>query len=259
MNSLGSEKSGTENQQIRQKLSAMVRGRLLFQREITIDSNGDRRFDRQHLEGLIEIKSQIDLDMAKVLSASATFSLLFYLAGVGDTTGLHIWGVQLSTIPGVLIYLAFLSSFLLVMATVSFMNSQTYSALIDQIILEETKNGLIDVDVFKASLEKEWLIYKIMRRDFSFYAPVHIKMRGVGRFLNGFVYATLIAITTSPFFALMVATPYLSSLYMPDDWIGISIKAFTYICSVSSFLAIVVSNVGFTCDVDLFPPSVDDS
>lgn len=243
----------------RQKLSAMVRARLLFKREIEIDRGHANLFNLAYFERLVSMKQAIDAEMAKTLTGSGMLAILVYLVGVGSNAKMPAWGIELSSIPGVVILLSLVCSFMLTLASVSFMNSQTYDALIDQIILDATEQGVTDVDMLKASFHKEWLIFKVLRADFSFHAPVHIRIRGFGRFLLSLLFVIIVIVMLAPFFILMIASPYLALVFLPDGLIGSVSKAFAVFCSIASFLTVFLTQINYWCDVELPVESAPDS
>ena len=231
-----------------QRLSVLVRARLLFKREIEIDRGGaEVNFDNDYLRRVVEKKQSIDMQMYKMLSSSAGATFLLYLIGVGVDPSVPIWGVKLLAIPGVLIFIAFFASYGLAMSGVAFYNSQTYGALIDQVILQNSKDGIIDVDMIKAGHESEWLIFKALRGPFSLYAPVHIEFKGFGRFVNAITFFIVSLIAVTPFILIIFALPYLAIHFLPNDVFGIAAKGFSLLCATSVVLLTVVTNFGFTC------------
>jgi hypothetical protein len=237
---------------IEQKLSVLVRARLLFKREIEIDRGGaEVNFDSDYLRRIVERKQLIDTQMYRMLSSSAGATFLLYLIGVGVDPSVPIWGVKLLAVPGVLIFIAFFASFGLAMSGTAFYNSQTYSALIDQVILQNSKDGIIDVDMIKAGHENEWLIFKALRGSFSFYAPVHIEFKAFGKFVNAIAFFLVTLIALTPFILIIVALPYLAIHFLPSDFFGTAAKSFSVLCAASVILLTVVANFGFTCIVRL--------
>ncbi len=238
-------------QKLTQRISALVRARLLFQREVSIDRGGDSKFDEANFQRLIQVKSQVDAEMSKMLVSAAALTLLLYLVGAGINPELPVWGIQISGVPGILLFLAVASAFNVALATYAFFNSQTYAALIDQFVLKETREGVLDVDMLKASYEKEWLIFKVLRRDFSFYAPVHIQVGWLGRTLNSITFVSMVLISTSPSYILVLAQPYLTLTLLPNDWGSVLAKGFSLACSLSVFLLITVTQFKFKSEQDL--------
>lgn len=237
---------------INQRLSVIVRARLLFQREVEIDrGSGNPKFDQEYFSRLIESKKAIDVQMVRMLISAAAFTLLFYLVGKGMSPDVPLWSVKLSSVPGILTFLALLSGYTVSMAAYAFFNSQAYVALIDQFILLDSQHGIIDVDMVKASHEQEWLIFKILRQDFSLYAPVHISFGWLGRFLSQLTFFLMIVVAIMPFFALLLAVPYLTATLLENDLIGLATQGFVYLCVASVVLLLVISNLGFTCEVRL--------
>lgn len=247
-------KEDNEGAFIEQRLSALVRARLLFKREIEIDRGGKEvNFDSDYLVRLVEKKNLVDVQMQKILTSAAGATLLIYLLGKGVDPTVPVWGVKLLAIPGVLIFLTAFASYGLAMASISFYNSQTYLALIDQVILENSKDGVIDVDMIKAGYESEWLIFKALRKPFSFYAPVHIEFNWFGRVMNSITFYLVAIIAVTPFILLIVSLPYLAMTFLPDDGFGLGAKAFSMICAGSAILLTVVANFEFSCKVRLSP------
>ena len=235
-----------------QSLSVLVRARLLFQREIEIDrGSGKNVFNKEYFLRIIEMKRGIEGQMQKLLASASGATLLLYLVGKGMDPALPLWGLQLSAIPGAIVFLALFAAFGTVMASLSFYNAQVYSALIDQVILDETAHGTLDVDMLKASYEQEWLIFKALRSEFSFYAPTHIRYKWVGRTASLVTFMMLVLVAMMPFLALMIAVPFLSFSYLPSDWVGLTTKCFVVACSLSVALLILITSAGFKCEVDL--------
>jgi hypothetical protein len=233
-------------------LSILVRARMLFKREVEIDrAMPKRRFAHEYLIHVVEMKKLVDLQMQKLLATSAACTLIFYLLGKGMRPELSFLGLNLANIPGVLIFISLFCAYSLAMATFAFYNSQSYAALIDQIILEDAQNGLLDVDMIKASYEPEWLIFKSLRRDFSFYAPVHIKYRRTGHIFSAATFLSMTFVAVIPFIALIATVPYLAVVFLENDFFGIVTKCFIFLCSLSTFLLVIVCTIGFKCDVSL--------
>lgn len=237
---------------IEQKLSILVRARLLFQREIEIDRGSDvRKFDQAYLLRILEMKQLVDTQMQRLLLSATGSTLLFYLVGKGMDPVLPLWGLKLTSVPGVLVFISLFSAYAMSMAAYSFYNSQSYSALIDQIILDQARDGILDVDMIKASHEAEWLIFKALRADFSFYAPVHIKYKGFGRFFSSLTFATISIVAMLPFLVLICAVPYLAIIFLENDFIGLATKSFIFLCVISVFFLITLTSLGFTCEVNI--------
>lgn len=252
MDNVVAEKLDEQVQVIEQKLSVLVRARLLFQREVEIERGGDISvFNQDYVGKVISNKQKIDFQMNKMLASSAGFSLLLYLVGNGLNPEVPLWGLALSAIPGVGIFLSFISAYTLALAAFLFINSQTYTALIDQLILFDSRKGVIDVDMVKAAHESEWLIFKALRSDFSLYAPVHIEFQAVGRIFNKLTLAAMTLIAIMPFIFLIAVVPYLSTTMLEDTFFGIAAKWFTYLCVGTVLLLLVVANMSFKCDVVL--------
>ena len=245
-----SNNSSQKANAIRQNLSVLVRARLLFKREIEFDRGGaTEKFDKLYLIRIIEIKKSVDLQMQKMIVSATGATLLVYLVGRGTDPSVPIWGLKLANVPGILIFLTLFASYATSMAGVAFFNSQTYAALIDQVILDEAKEGLLDVDMIKASYESEWLIFKALRKDFSFYSPVYIEYGRLGKILSMFSFVTIVFIAIMPFFGLLIALPYLAITMLPNDLLGFLTKTFSVFCTLSVALLFVISNFGFSCEV----------
>jgi len=240
-----------EQQIISQKLSANVRARLLYKREIEIDAAGQKLFSNEYLESLIDKKNSIDNKMGRMLLTSIAMVSLLYLTGNGVHAELKVIGVNLGAIPGLLVLLSLSSTYAIAMATFTFLNSQSYAALIDQVVLQKTQDGIVDPEVLKSSHSEEWLSFKTMRPDFNLYAPVHIKMNRLGSFLNGLSFTAMVIVSIAPFVALFILQPYFSIEFLPDTPIGKTAKIFSCFAVFSSVFAIVISGVPFRCDVEL--------
>jgi hypothetical protein len=237
---------------IEQRLSALVRARILFKREIEIDRGGEEiNFDKDYLLRIVERKSDIDAQMQRVLTSAAGATLLIYLVGRGVDPTIPVWGVKLLAIPGVLIFLTAFASYALVMASIFFFNSQTYAALIDQVILQNSKDGVIDVDLIKAGHESEWLIFKVLRKEFSIYAPVHIEFEAWGSFFNQAIFFLISVVAVAPFIFIIVALPALSIAFLPNDSLGFAAKGFSILCAALVLLLTIVANLEFKCVVRL--------
>lgn len=236
---------------IKQYLSSSVRARLLFKREVEIDGVKHKAFSGDYLRRLIEIKEKVDHKVSRLLTSSVLITFLLYLAGAGIDINTPLWGLRLSQVPGVLLLLSFASSYSLAMSAYAFMNSQMYAALIDQVVLEETDDGLIDPELVKCGYQEEWLIFKALRKDFSFYFPVYIKMEGIGELVNRSVYFSMAAVAISPFIAMIFVQPYLSCTLTPAGWLGIAAQVFSLLCSMSVILLIAVAQWDFECSVEM--------
>jgi hypothetical protein len=236
----------------KQNLSVLVRARILFAREIDIDrGSGKNIFNKDYFLRLVEVKKTADLQMQKLLVTSAGSTMLLYLLGKGMAPEVPLWGLKLSAIPGAIVFLSLFASFSVVFAALAFYNSQAYSSLIDQVLLDETERGKFDVDMLKASYEHEWLIFKALRSEFSFYAPVHIRYGSAGRAASFITFALLVFVALMPFLALMIAVPILSFTYLPDGWVGTATSCFVVVCALSVFLLVLVTSFDFECEVDL--------
>lgn len=250
-----SNKKEKKDNTITQYLSALVRARLLFKREIEIDRGGaTSKFDEPYLARVIEIKKLIDLQMQKLIASATGTTLLVYLVGKGMDPSVPIWGLKLTNVPGILIFLTLFANYATAMAGVAFFNSQTYAALIDQVILDDANNGLLDVDMIKASRESEWLIFKALRRDFSFYSSVHIEFDTLGKTISTLSFVLLVLIAIVPFFGLITALPYLTITMLPNDVFGLLAKFFSVSCTLAVALLFVISNFSFSCQVTLEKP-----
>ena len=235
---------------IEQNLSALVRARLLFKREIEIDRGGEEvNFDKDYLLRIVEKKSHVDVQMQRILTSAVGATFLIYLLGKGVDPSVPVWGLKLLAIPGVLIFLTAFASYGLAMAGIFFYNSQTYAALIDQVILQNSKDGVVDVDLIKAGYESEWLIFKVLRRPFSFYAPVHIEFRSWGTFFNTATFVLISIVAVTPFLLIIVALPALAVAFLPNDIYGVAAKGFSVLCAALVLLLTVVANFGFKCEV----------
>lgn len=238
-----------------QNISIMVRVRLLFLREIRIDlGGGTRLFDQSYLLRLVEAKKSIDQQTHKTLSFSVVITLLLYLLIQGLDPKVPLWNLSLSSVPGVFVFLSLLASYSLALSVYSFFNSQTYSALIDQVILLGTGEGLLDGDLFKAGLTEEWLLFKALRRDFSFYAPPDLVFGRIGKTVSLIVFVVMCIVTLMPFIALVVAIPILAAVSLPDDWIGVVTEIFVYLCAFSIALLLIASEVQFPCQIKSAAP-----
>jgi hypothetical protein len=233
----------------KQKLSSSVRARLLFKREVEIDSIEHSKFNGDYLQRLIAVKDKIDQKVTKLLTSSVLTTFLLYLAGKGIDMNTPLWGLRLSEVPGVLILLSFASSYALAMSAYAFMNSQTYAALIDQVVLQETNDGMIDPELVKCGYQEEWLIFKTLRKDFSFYFPAHIKMGKIGELTNRIIFFLIATIAISPFLAMLIVQPYLSFTLLPTGWVGFAAQTFSFLCSTSVFCLVVIAQWDFECSV----------
>jgi hypothetical protein len=239
---------------MKQKLSSAVRARLLFKREVEIDGIKHSKFSGDYIQRLIEVKDKVDQKVAKLLTSSVLFTFLLYLAGAGIDINTPIWGLRLSDVPGVLILLSFASSYALAMSAYAFMNSQTYAALIDQVALQEAGDGMIDPELVKCGYQEECLIFKTLRKDFSSYFPVYIKMGRIGELINRLTFFLMATVATSPFVVMLVVQPYLSFLLLPTSWVGIAAQSFSFLCAISVACLVVVSQWEFECTVELGKP-----
>jgi hypothetical protein len=237
---------------IEQRLSALVRARILFKREIEIDRGGKEiNFDKDYLLRIVDRKRDVDAQMYKILTSAAGATLLIYLVGRGVDPTIPVWGVKLLAIPGVLIFLTAFASYALVMASIFFFNSQTYAALIDQVILQNSKDGVIDVDMIKAGYESEWLIFKVLQKEFSFYAPVHIEFKSWGSFFSRAIFVLISLVAIAPFIAIIIALPALAVTFLPSDTLGFATKALSILCATLVLILTIVANLEFKCVVRL--------
>lgn len=242
---------------MKQKLSSSVRARLLFKREVEIDETEHSKFSGNYLQRLIEVKEKVDQKVSKLLTTSVLITFLLYLAGKGVDINTPLWGIRLSEVPGVIVLLSFSSSYALAMSAYAFMNSQTYAALIDQVALHESDDGVLDPELVKCGYQEEWLIFKTLRKDFSFYVPVYIKMGKVGERVNRLVFFLMAAVAISPFVAMLVVQPYLSVTLLPAGWVGGAAQAFSLLCAVSVACLVLVAHWEFECSVELGNPHIN--
>ena len=207
-------------------------------------------------ERIIAQKSIIEGKMAKILFSSAATTFLLYLAGSGVDPASQFFGLRASEIPGILVVLSLISSFGLALSAYTFMNSQVYAALIDQIVLQITQDGLLDPDIYKSAFSEEWLIFKVIRRDFSFFVDQHIIMSWPGRTLNSTVFLLMILVTMAPFVVLVISQPYLTLTVLDNSWPSMLAKVFSVLCALSALGLVVIAQVAFKCSVELQDASV---
>lgn len=200
---------------------------------------------------LIEMKRQVNNEMSRLVFSAVVLSFLLYLLGVGAGEDIPIWGALLVQTPGAVIFISLLGAYSLVLATMSFFNHQTYDALIDQFILKVSSDGVLDVDVVKAGFEKEWLIFKLLRSDFSHYNDVHIKVRRTQALFSRIIFLSATFVIMFPFFGVVLSHPVLSLVMLPDTWMGVVAKSFSVLSSLTCVLMILLSLIGFNCDVEL--------
>ena len=244
--------ANSDDEVFEQRLSALVRTRLLFNREIDIDRASETpKFDQAYLLRVLEMKKLVDQQMNKLLVSATASTLFFYVLGKGMDPVLPIWGLKLTAVPGILIFITLFSAYAMAMAAYAFYNSQTYLALIDGLILYDDKNGVIDTDMIKASYETEWLIFKALRRDFSFYTPVHINYRSLGKAVNSVTLSMMYMVAMLPFLALIVAVPYLAATFLDNDVIGIATKSFVVLCVASVVFLMAITTLEFICVVKI--------
>lgn len=245
----------TAKKSFKQKLGLLVRARLLFKREIEIDASRGGVFDRDYLARLISISKQIDLEMSRMLSFSAGATFILYLVGVGSKTPLAIWGLNLHQVPGIAIFLSLFAAFSLALSAFAFLNSQSYAALIDEVILNMADGGIVDTDAIKASYAREWLVLKVLRKDFSFYFSVHISMGRTGRVFSAVMMFLAVSLVLLPFTSLVCALPYLAITTLPEGLTALLAQCITVASALFVVLSMLTLLIGFECDVELEDPN----
>jgi hypothetical protein len=203
------------------KLSAQVRARILFGREVEIDTNtGANLINDEIFLGLLERRQNIARQRDRIVRSIFVMIALVY--ALGNEWTVQIPGIQVSIenesyLTGAILCFASLG---IMQMMVNFGAEQSYDSLIDQIIIKKSKNTIIDPDIIKAAYQDNFLILKVLRKNFNIYHEDTIKLRPFATFLYGAVVSSIVFVWVSFFFVVSALIVYLSLAYVEADLVG---------------------------------------
>tara|TARA_Y100000815_G_C13187287_1_gene441563 strand:- start:25 stop:816 length:792 start_codon:yes stop_codon:yes gene_type:complete len=219
-----SSKSAEQNT-FRTMLSAQARSRLLFDRELALDSSENPVYNQKTLEGLISQREVLEKQKAGMIRNIALLIFSMYLVANGQDIEVPWINLRLSDVPGLNSLLGLASTSGLLFLAFAMVSSGAYTGLIEQFTKKLSINGLLDPDILTASLTTQQLFLKIFRVRFHTFQEVHIKPTFEGRLVYNLAIFLPVLILLGMFGAAYLFIGYFLFQHIPNNYFGIGSKA----------------------------------
>lgn len=237
------------------KISAHVKARLLFERELVVDAGSKPRlFDDEVLKKLVERKSDAAKQRDTMTRATVLPLLFAYALALGFSISIPSFQINIEYKNHLIGLLTCLSCVSLLQVFVFLDTEQTYDGLIDQFIIERSSQKSVDPDLLKAAYQTQILFLKTLRNRFNLYDPDSLRFKKFGAAVTRYTLKYVASIWGALFLVLYAAELYLTIVFIPTDIVGWIMKIICWACILGAILIETVPGMEFEFEDDLSDP-----
>lgn len=237
-----------------QRLSAQVRARLLFQRELDIAAGAAVQcFSKETYEGVVRQRAKMEQQRSVFLRNVFFCIFAMILVSNGQDVQVPILNMNLASIPGLNPMLSVYAAITILFSTVYSINVGVYTGLMDQFAIKLTGNSVVDPDILNAAHAPHQLFIKIFSLRFNSYNDVHIQP-GVLAHCFYLIAMILVTLLVSAIYGCMYAyVGYFALVHLEDNYVGIAAKVLTIFTMTVSVFLHAAANLSFKQTVYLEP------
>lgn len=207
------------------RMSAQVRARLLFDREIDIDAAHNVGIaSNEFLEKLAKQKFELEKQRNSLISGIFILTFAVFFAANGKDFKVPGLEITLSSVPGVHSLIGLAAAFFILFAQIAGINIGAYSGLMEAISKKRSANTLVDPDIISASVIPFQMIFKILNPNFNTYHVVHIVPQWLGALFYRVSMGLLSLLLLGCVLLIMSYTAYFLAAHVPNTVFGIAAK-----------------------------------